>query len=457
MGTFAAYTFESGIYLLAGYLIYKWLLSAENQPAFNRLILLSIYAIAFMAPLLRVPGFANIGGVNPAAIVEAADIAVEVLPGTVPEWVRPCIVLYYAGIIVATLFTIISFIRLFAILRKGETHKTDSYSLILLRDTKFATFSWLRYIVMSRQDYEEGGDTILLHERAHIRLHHWIDLMLSQLVIILLWYNPASWLMRSELRNVHEYQADDAVLKSGADARQYQLLLTKKAVGQRFPSLANSLNHSKLKNRITMMCKQKSSPTRRLRVLAIAPALLIAAVAVNNPSVASAIGAASSVSLSEGKDNEKNPEAQIPSALGTFVQQQPDVMPEYPGGMPEMFKFLATNVNYPSAAANKGDQGRVVVRFIVNPSGKVIDLSVIKSVSPELDAEAIRVASIMPDWTPAMKDGSPVSCAMVLPVNFKLQKEDTQTMVLTVQDADKGIYAVPVIDPLVVVGYGSSN
>ena len=224
--------------------------------------------------------------------------------------------------------------------------------------------------------------------------------------------------MRAELRNVHEYQADDAVLRSGADARQYQLLLTKKAVGQRFPSLANSLNHSKLKNRITMMCNQKSSPVRRLRALAIAPALLLAAVAVNNPSVASALGTASSVSLTESKVSENNPPAQIERV----DQAQPEVMPEYPGGLQELFKFLANNVNYPVVAAKQGVEGRVIVRFVVSPSGKPTDICVIQSVSPELDAEAIRVVSIMPVWTPAMNDGVPVSCLMSLPVDFKIQK-----------------------------------
>lgn len=424
MGTFAAYTFESGVYLLAGYLIYKWLLSAENQPAFNRIILLGIYAVAFTAPLLRVPGFAHVAGGGAAGVVQVGDITAEILPGAPPVWARICVVAYYIGMIVTTLFTILSLIRLLAILRKGETRKMDGYSLIMLPDTKLATFSWLRYIVISRQDYDEAGATILLHERAHLRLHHGLDLLVAQIIIILLWYNPASWLMRAELRSVHEYQADDAVLRSGADARQYQLLLTKKAVGQRFPSLANSLNHSKLKNRITMMCNQKSSPVRRLRAVAIAPALLIAAVAVNNPLVASALGMASSVSLTESKVSEKNQVVQKPVAQVQAEPEEvatPDVLPEYPGGQFAMYKFLGDNIKYPEEAAKNKIEGKVAVRFIVTSTGKVTDVSMEKSVSPELDAEAMRVIGLMPAWTPAQKDGKPVNCSMVVPVTFKLR------------------------------------
>ncbi|MDE6286960.1 MAG: M56 family metallopeptidase, partial [Muribaculaceae bacterium] len=254
MGTFAVYIFESGIYLLAGYLIYKWLLSTENQPAFNRAALLSIYALAFTAPLLRLPAPSQDAAVAGGGTVDVGDVVAQVLPDAAPVWATVCVWIYYSGIVVAALFTLMAFIRLVSILRGGERHRAGSYTLIMPCHTKFATFSWMRYIVMARGDYEEAGETILLHERAHLRLLHWIDLLLAQIAVILLWYNPASWLMRAELRNVHEYQADDAVLQSGADARQYQLLLTKKAVGQRFPSLANSLNHSKLKNRITMMC-----------------------------------------------------------------------------------------------------------------------------------------------------------------------------------------------------------
>ena len=193
MGTFAAYTFESGIYLLAGYLIYKWLLSAENQPAFNRFILLSIYAVSFIAPLLRFPDFAPVAAGKPAVAIGLGEIAVsdvaagEAVAATLPVWARICVISYYIGMIVTTLFTILSLLRLFAILRKGEAHKMDGYSLILLRDTKLATFSWLRYIVISRQDYQDAGQTILLHERAHLRLLHGIDLLLAQIVVILLW------------------------------------------------------------------------------------------------------------------------------------------------------------------------------------------------------------------------------------------------------------------------------
>lgn len=420
MGAFVAYTFESGIYLLAGYLIYKLLLSRENQPAFNRFILLAIYAVALTAPLLRLPDFVHLSGAKPATLIELGELSAEISPAAAPVWARICVTVYYIGMAVAALLTLMSLIRLITILRKGELLKRPGYSLIILRDSKVATFSWLHYIVMSRHDYNDAGETILLHERAHLNLLHGLDLLLSQIVIILLWYNPAAWLMRAELRTVHEYQADDAVLKSGANARQYQILLTEKAVGRSFPTLVNSLNHSKLKNRIIMMCNPKSSPVRRLRAVAIVPALLLAAVAVNTPIMASALGAASSVALRGSDVIESNLPAQTQPVAEKAEAPAPEVLPQYPGGQMDMFKFLIDNIKYPEEAVSKGIEGRVVVHFVVNADGSLSDISIDKSVSPELDAEAIRVVSKMPRWTPAKKDGNPVSCSMALPVAFKL-------------------------------------
>lgn len=112
-----------------------------------------------------------------------------------------------------------------------------------------APFSWMKYIVISRQDYEENGREILIHEKEHIRLKHSYDLLFLQLYQVIYWFNPVAWLLKRELQIIHEYEADEKVLQTGIDAKKYQLLLIKKAVGsQRFTSMTNSFNHSKLKS-----------------------------------------------------------------------------------------------------------------------------------------------------------------------------------------------------------------
>ncbi|MEG1406004.1 MAG: M56 family metallopeptidase, partial [Alistipes sp.] len=144
------------------------------------------------------------------------------------------------------------------------------------QSTPLTPFSWMRWIVMSDVDYAENGTTILAHERAHIACGHSIDLLVTDLLSCLQWFNPAMWLLRRELRAIHEYEADAAVLAAGADARAYQLLLIKKAVGGRWYSVANSLNHSNLKNRITMMLRKKSSRWAGAKAFLALPLLCIA-------------------------------------------------------------------------------------------------------------------------------------------------------------------------------------
>ena len=130
-----------------------------------------------------------------------------------------------------------------------------------------APFSWMKYIVISRKDLEENGREILIHEAAHIRHRHSIDLLIANVCVFFQWFNPGAWLLKQELQNIHEYEADETVINEGVNAKDYQLLLIKKAVGTRLYSMANSFNHSKLKKRITMMLKEKSSPWARMKYL----------------------------------------------------------------------------------------------------------------------------------------------------------------------------------------------
>lgn len=156
---------------------------------------------------------------------------------------------------------------------------------------------------MSQNDYESSSDIIITHEFSHLKLKHWIDLLAAQFIAMLQWFNPTAWLMREELKTVHEYQADEAVIESGANIKEYQMLLIKKAVGTKFPSLANSLNHSKLKKRVTMMYKSKSTFGRRLRAVALIPAGILALMAINLPVVASAIDSVSATTITLSSDD----------------------------------------------------------------------------------------------------------------------------------------------------------
>lgn len=450
MGALLAYTVYTGIFLLAGYLLYKLAMAAEKQMSLNRVVLLGIYVIAFAAwPLSRLHRPGSDGTAAGAIDFGLLPLGVAGDTAAQPLWPLVLIGLYAAGVAVAAGLTIATGIRLVRLVRSGERHERDGYTLVLLPEGKVAPFSWGRYVVMSTDDYEAAGDTVTAHELAHIHHRHCLDLLLAQAVCIVLWYNPAAWLMREELKTVHEYQADDTVLASGIDPRTYQMLLIKKAVGTRFQSLANSLNHSKLKKRITMMYKEKNSGLRRLRgfVLALAPVAAIAV--VNIPAVAGClegmraasfesadepVGVVSAITMR--KDTQKSGDSASQAML--------DKKAEFPGGEGEMMQFLARNLRYPEIAVKADHQGRTVVEFTVQPDGSVTNLEVVRSSYPELDAEAVRVISSMPKWTPGEAGGKAVASVYTVPVTFKLP------------DNDKAAANKPAnqFDDIVVVGYG---
>ena len=160
----------------------------------------------------------------------------------------------------------------------------DKYdNTIIIRGGNFAPYSFFRHIVMSAKDYENSRHPILTHEQAHIRLGHSWDILLLESVCTLQWFNPLVWMLARDLRAVHEYEADKAVLDLGIDATRYQQLLVIKAFGTRLQSVTNSLSHGSLKDRIIMMKKTKSSGLLMLKGLFLPLFMGMAIVAFAKP------------------------------------------------------------------------------------------------------------------------------------------------------------------------------
>ena len=426
MGALFSYTIAAGIILMTLYIVYKWLLSSLNQPRFNRVVLLLIYAISFIMPVLprlTFPMWSG-GGVNNGGI-EIAGVHAQILANDAGcfDWLRFALLVYGLGMSVIFIRTVVTAVGLYRLIKSGRKLHADNYTVVYIDRRDIAPFSWGRYIVMNDSEDAAGTTMIESHELAHIRACHFIDLIISQFACIVLWYNPAAWLLQTELKAVHEYEADESVILSGCDARAYQLYLVKKAVGQRFPSLANSLNHSKLKKRITMMYSKKTSAARKSRVLALVPAAAFGLMLLNVPTVSEAMTAASTAnmginSISANKVTTNSIAEQIVSASEEIVA--PEQLPEFEGGMEGLISFLSENVKYPQEAIDADVQGYVLVQFTVTKTGEVEDIAVKRSVHPSLDAEAIRVIKATSGkWTPGKVDGQNVSVQYSLPVSFK--------------------------------------
>ena len=444
MGELMSFTLTSGIILLSMYLPYRLLLAGEKQHRLNRVILLAIYMAAIVIPLVRPVALPGISGIEAGAATAETGIAIGRLSGGLTEhsgtaWMRVLLWIYIAGAAVALVRLVWAYARLTVIIWNGKKIKMEGYTLVVTGNKNFSPFSWRGYVVVEKTSDATEYPAIMIHEMRHLSSCHDIDLMLAQLYAVLVWYNPVSWLMIDELKTVHEYEADEAVIASGLNLRDYQMLLIKKAVGARLPSLANSLNHSKLQKRITMMYQSKSRTACKLGSLVLVPALAIGIAVVSIPAVASVISGASETTLLDSDSkvskisaisaNTESVAEMRTSAPASYnkVFTTVEKLAEFPGGIEAMMKWLQYNVKYPKEAEKAGEQGKAVVKFTVNKDGSISNATIIKSVSPSIDKEALRVVTSMPKWKPAENGGKKVACWYTLPVSFRLAPDKVTT------------------------------
>ena len=580
MGIFLVYILKSSVCLALFYLFYRLLLSKETFHRFNRLALLGLLVLSCAVPFVEVTVQEPSGMAQPFLSLEEMMGMMEVEPAAVLDetpmyfpWKELLLLLYVGGILFFFIRHLWSLGRMVRLLRACRKEKMEEGITLYVHREKVAPFSWMKMIVLSEDDLKENGKAILTHERAHIHnLHSW-DLLLAEVCIFFQWFNPAAWLLKQELQNIHEYEADEWVIENGIDAKTYQLLIIKKAVGARLYSIANSFNHSSLKKRITMMIKKKSNPWARMKYLYVLPLAAVTVAAFARPEVSNKLDEISSVKVNDltsivkaeevksvenssdekfilnGQVMEYSSKKPVPGAsviirgttngamtdadgkfklqvkkgdviivsyVGLQTQQLPvqsganlvvwmreevqsmeemvvyaangekaekgkrgpvvfdmpieeamkeeikqekapqeevvfrvvEEMPSYPGGMQKAMRFLAKNIKYPVTAQEAKIEGRVIVQFVVRRDGSVSDIHTVRGVSPELDAEAMRVVSLMPKWNPGKQRGKAVSVKYTMPITFRLQtpapkseeeKAPLQLQMTVANDADASI------------------
>ena len=548
MMEFLIYDLKVAALLAVFYMFYRLLLSRETFHRVNRVVLLLTAIASFVLPLcvITLHKTVVVSGVQGVVSLDGFGM-MEVAEPQTPLWQTLIVVAFFAGMAATLGFTLYNILRVWQLIRRSERHPQPDGTVVCVVDSDVSPFSWIHYIVLSRSDYEAQDASVLAHERGHIRLHHSVDVLLVDTLTALQWFNPAMWMLRQDLRAIHEYEADAAVLSQGINMRQYQYLLIQKAVTTCGYSVANGITHSTLKNRIHMMLNNNktNSRTRLLKLLALVPivgvALALNAETVNdyvydqpqkktivkkgrqdgkvqlgNQTIqvkydSTATKDQKVVTNYEGsityrlKDGEKDPLIVIdgkvatveqmkalepkaidnmsvvkseevkklyakhfnadtsngiifintkeyvksgkkdlagvvvkakdsekegtPEAMGTFTPNTPEEdrafdvveqMPEFPGGAAEMMKFLSMNVKYPASAEKDSIQGRVIATFIVEKDGTVSSPKVVKHVSDDLDAEAVRVIELMPKWKPGRQSGREVRVKYTIPITFRL-------------------------------------
>ena len=446
---FLIYDAKVAVLIAVFYLFYRLVLSKETFHRVNRVVLLLTAVMSFVLPLCVITMHETVVvAAMPAVEIGEVQAVVADKPDT-PLWQIALPVLFIIGVVATLGYTVTSLANLMLLIRHSEKHRQEDGVVICVTDRKVSPFSWFHYIVLSRQDYTEHDAAVLAHERAHIRLRHSWDVLLVDTLTALQWFNPAMWMLRQDLRAIHEYEADGAVLSQGFNARQYQYLLITKAASIGGYSIANGISHSTLKNRIHMMLHKESRRSHLLKLLALVP-IVGTAMALNAETVTDyqyqtpqkkqiikkgkktatiKADAINEIVVIEQTVTPQNTDpVEMPNGMEVEKTEKAfdvvEQMPQYPGGPAALMQFLAQNIRYPEEAHKAGVQGRVIVSFVVETDGSISEAKAVKSVSSELDAEALRVINCMPNWIPGRQNGEAVRVKYVVPVTFRLQDDD---------------------------------
>lgn len=491
MNMLLVYTLKSALVLTLLYLPYTLMLRRERFFRLNRLTLLTILLLALVQPLCKVASPESLTQVPVVAdtqeMVGQIEAAITEAPIYVlgnPEeatawgWQEWLALVYAAGMAAMLCLRICQLVQIRWAMRRGclWRQREDDGVTVCCHVGNGAPFSWMRSIYISEADYEQNGRAILLHERAHIHLRHSLDILLLTLVEAVQWWNPVIYMLGRSLRNVHEYEADDHVLRQGVSLTDYQTLLVRKALADTAYAFANNFNRSHILKRIEMMKRPPSSSWLRAKALYVVPLILFTLVVSATPVIepllivdgeevdrdrvnqlqgdsiayvtvlkgvsATALygekGRGGAVQIETKKRAEETPQ-------GVFVIAEE--MPRFPGGDAAFKQYMAHHVRYPKAAAENGVGGTVKVQFIVEPDGRITNVHAIDSPEGEADAEvnaygaadkhpsqddddegrrALREAAEelyreMPPFEPGRQNGIPVRVQMTRAVKYSLQ------------------------------------
>ena len=398
MTAFLLYILRGGLYLGLFYTFFLLVMRKTTFFRLNRMLLLAGSYLCLLLPALRLRS-ASAAGVTPelAMVAAGAEPAATAAPSAFP-WPYVILALYVAGALTTLVLYLVSIGKMARLIRKGRTLEQDGCRLSVLEES-VPSFSCGRKVVISREDLE-NNPAILTHELMHVRCRHTLDLLLLLPVQLIFWWNPLVWITREELRLLHEYEADEGVLRNGIDATRYQLLLVRKAAGEQRFILASEFQHAQLKKRIKMMLRPGSPGSLRWSYLAMAPVLAVV-MFFCNPAVAA------------------NPEAldeMSPYTCYSIVGYYS--MPSFNGGDADDFTHWVDG-RLLDLKRRVSVEGSVLVQFTVGADGAVGDVRVVSGLRQDLDEAVVRAVSASPRWVPAISnEGEPIPVDYAISVTF---------------------------------------
>lgn len=377
------YLLKSSVYLMALYLPFRFLLRKDTFFRINRIALLTISLLSFILPLLNLSWLIQENYIFFPEIIVVSHKIDMITQSNPSNWIGSCMIIgYLIGVIFFLFRKIIEWIKLRRTIHQGQLWVHDEQGIrIHCHINPIVPFSWMNHIVISEKDYHENGKQILLHETAHIRCHHSWDIIWLSIIEILQWFNPFVWLLSIDLQNLHEFEADAFVIRHGEDTRNYQLLLIEKAVAKSPYPMANSFKSSPIKLRIHMMNKRPSSSWAKMKHIYLIPIAFFLMVTFS-------------------------------SQASSIPQESTELTDE----MKETLNYIARHLKYPTDAFEKGIQGKVVLELHLRETEHQNTVKVIESVSPSLDAEAIRIIKETSLWKKSHKN----TTKLHMPIIFRL-------------------------------------
>ena len=286
---FLTYELKVAVLIAVFYIFWRLLVANETWHRLNRIVLIATAIASFVLPFCVITIHQTVEVMQPAESIPTvvADLNSATHESGIPNplqqvepqksfnWLLPLTILYIIGVVVVLSRMLLSLWRLHRMRTEGEIHPlSDGYRMAVCEKVS-TPFSWWNTVFMNRKDFEEGATALLTHELGHVRLHHSADVVLVELLTALQWFNPAMWMLRADLRTIHEYEADQQVLSHGFNDIQYLQLLIRKAAVQSGYSLANGISNSALKKRVTMIMKPKSNHRQWLRFAYLLPIIAV--------------------------------------------------------------------------------------------------------------------------------------------------------------------------------------
>lgn len=432
---FFIYSVKVAVCLTLFYLFHKLLMSRDTFHTFNRFAILSMMLLSLVLPLVHL-SLDSEAGINRGTVALEGLVAQTVVAdggngvGEGMTLTQVLLATYVLGVVLFVGKALLSVGSLLRLIRRARCVEVRNGIRIYTMQGDISPFSWFRYIIMSEKDWQENRREIVLHEMAHIRRCHSMDVAVCNMMIVFQWYNPAAWLLKRELQAVHEYEADEAVLSAGVDATHYQMLLIRKTVGERLFSMANNLNHNSLKKRITMMKIKRTNPVQKAKIAFVLPlaAMTVAAFAsqkvenlsdkveqeseafssVSDNPVVRAVGETTRVAAVKVQEEKALEEASSLSMASDTAETKsgkefpciPETFPQFPGGHIALFEYLSKNIKFPKSKENEDVKVRVVTSFTVEKDGSITDAKIVRSQGEAFDNEALRVINGMPKWIP---------------------------------------------------------